>query len=53
MLSFAELGNSQMNKASFSAPKSITSLEVRNSEKGERPRFAFEPTKPEDTNEKV
>lgn len=42
MLSFAELGNSHMNKAPFSAPKSITSLEVRNSEKGERPRFAFE-----------
>lgn len=41
MLSFAELGNSQMNKAPFSAPKSIPSLEVRNSEKGERPRFAF------------
>lgn len=42
MLSSAELGNSHMNKAPFSVPKSIPSLEVRNSEKGVRPRFAFE-----------
>lgn len=42
MLSFAELGNSHMNRAPFSASKSIPSLEVRNSEKGVRPRFAFE-----------